>query len=177
LRAALRDGTLGQPLGLAAWLVGTPLAFPLGAAITSLAAVAHACENDAPADAARASRPLLGLGPGLTPSGDDFVGAVFFARAWLAPPESEAWQAAGDHVVAQARERTHPISVALLSDLVRGEGHAPLHDLAQALIAGAAAGILEAASRLTRLGHSSGWDLLAGIMTGVLGGRALTTTP
>src|SRR3989442_421674 len=71
-------------------------------------------------------------------------------------------------VATAARQRTHPISAALLGDLVAGDAYGPLHDLACALAAGTSA--LEPARRLTRLGHSSGWDLLAGFL-GALTGR------
>ena len=71
---------------------------------------------------------------------------------------------------ALAAERTHPISAALISDLLAGEGHGPLHDLAVALMGDAPpARALAAARRLTALGHSSGWDMLAGFAGAIIG--------
>src|SRR5438477_478010 len=81
--------------------------------------------------------------------------------------DAARWRSAAEAIRASAPGRTHPISAALLGDLLDGEGWAPLHDLASALAAGAPeAAAREAARRLTRLGHSSGWDLLAGFVAG-----------
>jgi Protein of unknown function (DUF2877) len=75
-------------------------------------------------------------------------------------------------VVAAAPARTHPISAALLTDLADGLGWAPLHDLVAALATGDAPAAEVAARTLVRLGHTSGWDLLAGVTAGLgaLGG-------
>jgi hypothetical protein len=54
----------------------------------------------------------------------------------------------------------------LLGDLLAGEGWAPLHDLARALAGDDETASRDAARHLTRLGHSSGWDLLAGFVAG-----------
>ena len=130
-----------------------------------VAALAAACDADRPADAIAPAVALLGLGAGLTPSGDDLVGGVFFARRWLGAAGAADWSAAGTTVRAAARERTHPISAALLDDLLDGDSHAPLHDVLTALAAGD--DDADAARRLTRLGHSSGWDMLAGLLVGL----------
>ena len=160
---------LGHAEGFGARLVGAPLAFPLSAAAEGADALAAACAAEAPAHAAAAATALLGLGPGLTPSGDDFVGGAFFARAILAhagATDADAWQAAAATVRRAAGPSTHPISAALLGDLLAGEGWAPLHALAHALALDQAAAATAAARRLVRLGHSSGWDLLAGFVAG-----------
>src|SRR5216117_3789471 len=60
---------------------------------------------------------LLGLGPGLTPAGDDFTGGAFFARALLARAgivDAAAWQAGASAVRTAAARLTHPIGAALL---------------------------------------------------------------
>lgn len=161
--------TLGAPRGFGARLARAPLAFPLAAAAARAEALARACADDAPARAADAALALLGLGPGLTPAGDDFVGGAFFARALLARAgacDAARWREAADAVRAAAGRLTHPIAAALLGDLLAGEGWAPLHDLAAALMRDDRPGASDAARRLTRLGHSSGWDLLAGFVAG-----------
>jgi uncharacterized protein DUF2877 len=161
--------SLGRPEGFGARLVGTPLAFPLADAAAPAAALAAACAADAPGDAAAAALTLLGLGPGLTPSGDDFVGGAFFARAVLSRAgacDRDGWGRAAETVRGAAASATHPISAALLGDLLDGEGWEPLHGLASALARDDGAAALEAARRLTRLGQSSGWDLLAGFVAG-----------
>jgi hypothetical protein len=129
--------------------------------------LAAACAGDDPAFLADAARPLLGLGEGLTPSGDDFVGGALFARRLVGSADVEALDVAVTRIVADAATRTHPISARLLADLGAGEGWAPLHDLAAALAAQDPAAAVTAARRLTALGHSSGWSLHAGLMAGL----------
>jgi hypothetical protein len=159
---------LGEPGGFGALLAGRPLGFPLQGARDAAAAFAAACARDDTAAAAGAAPALLGLGGGLTPSGDDYVGGALFARAWLTDAgRAPGWERTAAAVVAAAAARTHPISVALLGDLAAGLGWAPLHDLAAALAADAPAAARNAAHRLTRLGHTSGWDLLAGFGAGL----------
>jgi len=108
----------------------------------------------------------------MTPAGDDFVGGAFFARALLARAgacDAAGWRHAADAVRAAAARLTHPIGAALLGDLLAGEGWAALHDLAAALARDDESAAVEAAQRLTCLGHSSGWDLLAGFVAGASG--------
>lgn len=153
------------PLGFGALLAGRAPEFPLAGAAEAARRLARACADDDAGAAERAAWPLVGLGPGLTPAGDDFVGGAFFGRRLAGA--GAAWHAAGARIRAAAAARTHPISAALLGDLIEGEGWAPLHDLAAALADGADGDALAAARRVTRLGHSSGWDILAGFIAGV----------
>lgn len=159
--------------GFGSLLAGAAPTFPLAGAAPAARALAQACAADDPSAAARAAEPLIGLGPGLTPAGDDYVGGAFFARALLGAVGSQdvgGWAVAAADVRALAAERTHPISAALLSDLLAGEGHGPLHDLAAALMGDSPlATSLTAARRLTALGHSSGWDMLAGFAGAIIG--------
>jgi uncharacterized protein DUF2877 len=161
--------SLGRPEGFGARLEGAALAFPLAGVAERADALASACAADQPDRAAVAAMALLGLGPGLTPSGDDFVGGAFFARALLGGAgacKAETWRQAAGAVREAAERSTHPISAALLGDLLEGQGWAPLHDLVQALACGDEAASTDAARRLTQLGHSSGWDILAGFVAG-----------
>ena len=176
--AAFRDGvrrlaasaaSFGEPQGFGAWLMGTPLRFPLTGAAKAVEALGGACGNDDAPAAAVAALSLLGLGGGLTPSGDDFVGGAFFARAALArlgAADAAAWSQAATMVRIAAREATTPISATLLGDLLDGHGWSDLHELVCALAADDVARTVNAAARLTRLGHSSGWDVLAGFIAG-----------
>ena len=174
LRAAWRDlaavlPALGTPAGFGARLAGVPLAFPLDRADADARALSAACARDDATASLPPALALLGLGAGLTPSGDDFVGGALFARRLLADAgaaDAGAWRGVAATVRAAAETRTHPISAALLGDLARGESHAPLHELVAALAAGDVPRGLDAAARLVRLGHSSGWDILAGAAAG-----------
>jgi hypothetical protein len=157
---------LGEPRGFGAWLTGAPLAFPLDGAAGTARALATACARDDARAATEAALALVGLGGGLTPSGDDFVGAVLFGRALLGRAgcvDARVWRRAADGILAAARERTSPLSAAMLADLAASHAWAPLHELVAALAAGTPAAATNAARRLVGLGHSSGWDMLAGL--------------
>ena len=96
---------------------------------------------------------LIGLGPGLTPAGDDFVGGAMIAlRAF-----SEG--ALADRIAAWAlplaAERTSRISRAHLECAAQGEGHEALHDWLNGFREGDY-------RRLGRIGHTSGLDAAAG---------------
>jgi len=162
---------LDRPQGFGPLLAGARPSFPLERAADDASAFLSACAAGEASTAAAMAERLLGLGPGLTPAGDDLVGGALFARRTLADAgadEVAPWQAAAETIRAQATGRTHRISAALLGDLVDGEGYAPLHELAVALACGNASLARDAAARLIRIGHSSGWDLLAGFL-GALG--------
>jgi hypothetical protein len=176
LVAVRRTAASTPPLGLGRLLVGATPDFPLAGAGPRAVALARACLSGDATTAVAAAEALLGLGPGLTPSGDDFLGGAFFARrALTASARDDGWTRAAGAVVERARARTHAISAALLSDMIEGHGHAPLHDLAGALAEGppAAGAALAAAHRLGRIGHSSGWDMLTGLLAALLGPSAL----
>jgi hypothetical protein len=163
-----------EPLGLGALLVGRVPPFPLDHAVAAVADLARACDADDVSVAVAAADRLLGLGPGLTPSGDDLVGGVLFARNRIGGPASAAWREAALTLVERARGRTNLISLALLADLAAGHGHEPLHDLADALGHGTVGGhAIDALHRLGAIGHSSGWDMLAGFLVGMIGPAAL----
>jgi len=61
-----------------------------------------------------------------------------------------------------AETRTGTISRAHLACAAAGEGSASLHDLLAALLTADAAAIAAAVTALAAIGHSSGWDMLAG---------------
>ena len=177
---------LGAPDGVGALLVGRRPAFPLDHAVVDARGFLAACARDEPATAAAIAERLLGLGPGLTPAGDDLIGGAFFFTAWGAsngppkPPDARrapaqpwpsskvgevtSWTEAAAVIRARAAERTHRISAALLGDLLDGDAYAPLHDLADALARNDDDAAIAAAERLTRIGHSSGWDMLTGFL-------------
>ena len=153
------------PVALLPWLSGGPLPFPLDRAAPRFDAVRAALQrNDRHAFEAAALR-VLGLGPGLTPSGDDFIGAIFFALAHA--PRAE-WQ--GDLPAMRARihtaaaSATNVISAALLDDLMASRSYRALHDMLAALD-GPDPSLIEPAIRaLLRIGASSGADMLAGLV-------------
>ncbi|MFC4590386.1 DUF2877 domain-containing protein [Sphaerisporangium corydalis] len=143
------------------------------------ALLARGCAEGSLTAAITATEQLMGLGPGLTPSGDDMLAGVMvalrqFGRAtgvaravWLAD-----WLAAT--VAFDARTRTTPISATLLHCAAQGQACAE----ALAVLRGLAGHqpLEPAVRRLLRLGHTSGADLAWGLRTGLssviaLGGR------
>ena len=102
---------------------------------------------------------LVGLGPGLTPSGDDVLGGLmaglqFFGRAPLAAGLARI-------VLPAARAGTNLIAQAHLGAAASGQLSAPLWDMLLA-IAREGAGLDDALRRVAKIGHSSGWDTLTG---------------
>jgi hypothetical protein len=112
---------------------------------------------------------LLGLGPGLTPSGDDFLGGAMIALAALG--EAERAGRLADLALPSAARLTGKISLAHLACAADGEGAAALHR-ALAVLAGPEPGAMGTAlTAIDRIGHCSGWDGLAGAVA-VLAWRA-----
>ena len=134
--------------------------------------MARACLGQDIAQVARKGRELVGLGPGLTPSGDDFLGGLLFAVHFLKiayPGDFPGHQEPIVDLIEWAGTQTHPISHTILGDLALGHGPEPLHDVITALLTGEdlsrpTVGV----ARLVEIGHNSGWDILAGLLTGML---------
>ncbi len=144
----------------------------LAKACNSILDLATACFNFDMTEVARRGRELVGLGPGLTPSGDDFLGGLLFAAHSLktAYPQDFSWE---DEPVMDmidwASTQTHPISHAILRDHAFGHGPEPLHDVVASLLKGQDLGrTIEGTERLLGIGETSGWDILAGMLTGML---------
>jgi len=94
---------------------------------------------------------LIGLGPGLTPSGDDYLGGMLVAlRLSGRGAQADAlWRWLEPRLAA----RTSAISAAHLAAAAAGEAHEALH------VALTGKWNLDA---LAAVGHCSGWDALAG---------------
>ena len=164
---------LGTAGGFGALLVGETPQFPLDRAVALVRALGNALDADDPDAVPVAARPLLGLGAGLTPSGDDLVGGAIFGKR-LASRADGRWTLVGRKLSREIRSRSNVVSAALFSDLAAGRSFAPLHDLVQALIMEDDEGALRAARSLVAIGHSSGWDMLVGFLMGA-GGLAVTS--
>lgn len=106
------------------------------------------------------AKPLIGLGPGLTPSGDDFLGGFMVALHALGYRVAlrQLWLA----IRSDACAATNPISIAFLSAAAKGRGGASLHGTIAAVLSGDDPST--ALARLAQLGHSSGWDALVGVV-------------
>jgi hypothetical protein len=112
----------------------------------------------------RSSQPditqLVGLGPGLTPSGDDLLGAMLIT---LHTTGQQRLRESLSSDVSALLARTHPISAAHLDAALCGQGTAALHAVVAALVS---SGTLpaELRARLVALGARSGWEMLLGVI-------------
>jgi len=107
-------------------------------------------------DEGRAPDPLIGMGPGLTPAGDDFVGGAMIAlRAF---GEADLAERIAAWALPLARTNTNRISRAHLECAAAGEGHEALHDLLTFRNPD------RDFARLARIGHTSGLDAAAGAL-------------
>jgi hypothetical protein len=167
---AMRILLAQAPRGMALLLAGRTPPFPFAGIASPAMALAQAIWCPA-CDPAEAVRTLIGLGPGLTPSGDDYVVGICFAarlRATAEPRARERVEALHACVAAGVAGRTNRISAAFLGDALEGLGLAALHEVCNTL-AEEHADPLPPALRLVGIGHSSGWDILTGLLAG-LGG-------
>ncbi len=106
---------------------------------------------------------LAGLGPGLTPSGDDLLGGIMIALHGLGCREAVdvLWPA----VRSCAAEAQNPISTAHLAAAAEGLGSAAVHALFHDLVRGSDGALADRLDAIARIGHTSGWDALAGVVT------------
>jgi hypothetical protein len=110
---------------------------------------------------------LLGLGPGLTPAGDDLLaGALVMLAALESGGHVEAGRrrAALGRAVAVGAAHTTPWSHALLREAAAGRCSDPLFSLVAAIASGNRDASRSGAEALARVGYSSGRDTLAGIL-------------
>jgi hypothetical protein len=105
---------------------------------------------------------LLGLGPGLTPSGDDLIAGFMIACRDIGRGEDalDLWQ----RLESRTKNRTTPISFAHLSAAGQGMGAAPFHELIDASVENRTDHIAEALDAVARIGHSSGLDAVGGLL-------------
>lgn len=120
--------------------------------------------ND-PSLAAQAAKGLAGLGPGLTPAGDDLLLGALFAL-WASAPSPVA-EALGHSIGSAAIPRTHQLSAAWLAAGMRGEAPELWHKLFVAIANNDVQSLGQVAMRILPTGHSSGADALAGFIGGL----------
>ena len=160
LAPLIRPLLLGQPAP------ETPLS---RMALPALRMLARASWRQDSAGVAEATGRLAGLGPGLTPSGDDAL-AGFAAVMVLLSPQLSAGTISRDVIAATiarvARPRTTALSAVLLAHASRGEiaEHMGKLLLKLALPAEASTAVLHAAERVLSFGAYSGSDTLLGTL-------------
>lgn len=100
---------------------------------------------------------LIGLGPGLTPSGDDYLGGVLLALLFL--EHKEKADALWRWLAPQLVEKTSALSAAHLAAASVGKGNAAVLECIEMLFQGKT----DKLHTLSAVGHSSGWDAFAGV--------------
>jgi hypothetical protein len=115
---------------------------------------------------------LVGLGEGLTPSGDDFVGGLLFCKRILQSSYTDVLNLEFSDLpdfIENITASTNIISYTFLRDHAEGCAIDTLHQFVNAILTGQPMDDLrQIASELIHIGHSTGWDLLAGLLTGML---------
>jgi hypothetical protein len=134
--------------------------------------IERACHNQDSAAIVAQSEKLIGLGMGLTPAGDDFVGGLLFVAHHLkiAYPGAFRWEPTPiNDLLDYARTQTNQIGYAILHDHAHGEGVEPLYNLITAILDHQDRDdITTRARRLLEIGSTSGAEMLAGALTGML---------
>jgi Protein of unknown function (DUF2877) len=101
---------------------------------------------------------LIGLGPGLTPSGDDFlIGAL---AAFHALGQTNIHATLAQAIIAAVPTRTSPLSACFLRAAAAGHVGESLYAAVASVLAG---NVDDAVAGARRIGHTSGWDMLAGV--------------
>lgn len=109
---------------------------------------------------------LLGLGPGLTPSGDDFLVGLF-AVLHLPGSPCEGSRGICADIVAGAALRTNAVSLAALTAAARGRVRESIIGLLRALVTEDSEAASVSLRRVLGIGATSGSDIAAGIVAGL----------
>jgi hypothetical protein len=122
-------------------------------------------------DAVIAMRPLIGLGPGLTPSGDDFL-VGYLTGLWCTvgnDPSRKRFLTCLGSKLSQAARNTNQISYAYLRGAARGHISEPIATLAQQITQSNDMSSVRAATQAAlQIGHTSGSDGVLGLLLGCL---------
>ncbi len=155
------------PRGMQAWEM--PLA---RMALPKMRLLARAAREQDMAGVEEATRGLAGLGPGLTPAGDDVLAGFAAVMAMLSArisADGTSRSHVAEVIAAVARPRTTMLSGVLLEHAARGEVAEQLGEmlLTLALPAEESEAVLCAADKLLAFGGTSGGDTLLGVLLGL----------
>jgi hypothetical protein len=177
----------GVALGLAALRGGAAPADALGTRLASAGrALGDAIRAGTVDAAALAAARVIGLGTGLTPTGDDFLCGLL-AALWctrIAGTEDARFLAGWGAALATMLDRTTVVGATLLECAIAGSFSGALRNLA-AELAGRRPGdrtlaLGAAMARLCAMGHTSGMDTATGFLFGLslrTGGEARRDAP
>jgi Protein of unknown function (DUF2877) len=123
----------------------------------------------------RSATLLVGLGPGLTPSGDDFLGGLFLGLSALG--RTRLRDALWDAILPEIDLLTTGFSGAHLAAAADGMASERVHLALNAMIAHDASSLPAHIAAVHAIGHSSGCDTLAGIVTSLDASLAAAIVP
>jgi hypothetical protein len=156
-------------LRAASLIAGAPACGAMSARLTRAALDLGEGVRAGSLEAAReAAARLVGLGPGLTPTGDDFLcGFVVAAHCRAtARPARAPLLARFVGALSGLLDRTTEVSAAFLGDAIAGRAFRPLTALAEACAGAPGSDVKWAILRLAAVGHSSGLDAATGFFYG-----------
>ncbi len=111
-----------------------------------------------------AAAKIAGLGPGLTPSGDDFLAGVMLSAHAFSYPNRNLIQRLCTILFETAAPRTTKLSQAFLKAARDGMAHEHWHSLLYTLTGEDIQAVHKAAARVLAFGETSGLDMLAGFL-------------
>ena len=125
-----------------------------------------ALKRDDLAAALDAARQIIGLGPGLTPSGDDFLVGLLLAIGVAPTPQPwfETFRAAA---VEMSKSATNAISHMAIRKAAEGEARESIGRLLRELLGRDQTGLLPALDDVLAIGFSSGTDIAWGLVRGL----------
>jgi hypothetical protein len=177
VRATVVGEGNGESLLPLLWMTGSDnhdVGHNVGPGLTRMAGPAvrllcDAARRGQAATLARAARALAGLGPGLTPSGDDLLGG--FAAAWTLVGESlgvpvEASTRVTEGLRVGAKSGASPLGRAWLAHACRGELWEPMTEFAGLLLSAESRDPAGAVRPALAVGSSSGTDWMVGFLLG-----------
>jgi hypothetical protein len=119
-------------------------------------------------DSIHAAQKIIGLGPGVTPAGDDFL-IGFLAGLWSTSGKDQRQlsfvHSFGERLMKVA-DQTNLISRTYLYHATQGQFSSSLSNLAEAIAFGSE-NIRGASEAAMRVGHSSGMDSVTGLLIGL----------
>ena len=114
-----------------------------------------------------AAEKMIGLGPGVTPSGDDIL-IGFLAGLWSMAgqnqPQLSFIRSFGNEII-KISKQTSEVSRTYLYHAAQGQFSSSLSTLAGAVTTGS--GVEHATQEAMRVGHSSGMDSVTGLLVGL----------
>lgn len=145
----------------------SPLKLQVFHAVTALT---HATKDTNVGPAVAAASQLIGLGPGLTPAGDDFVSG-FITGMWSTAKDDNFVSRFIQPFISRLRHhfvRTTDLSAAFLTDSVNQAPSEATINLVGAITEGQPASVVERVTRAAlNIGSTSGADMVAGILLGL----------